>query len=69
YAQGEPVTKSRIATPFLVLDLMRRAAREWLSGKSRKNVYLDAADEGRIDAPQRLTADERARLDAMAVRS
>ena len=69
YAQGEPVTKARIATPFLVLDLMRRAAREWLSGKSRKNVYLDAADEGRIDAPQRLTADERARLDAMAVRT
>jgi len=68
YAQGEPVTKARVATPFLILDLMRRATAEWMSGKSKENVFLDAEDDGSI-TPRILTAEERAALDAKAVAS
>lgn len=67
-AHGEPLTKQKIATLFLILDLMRRAAREWISGKSKKNVFLDAEDNGSV-TPQILTAQERARLDARAAES
>ncbi len=67
-AHGEPVTKKKIAIPFLILDLMRRAAIEWTSGKSKRNVFLDAEDDGSV-TPQILTADERARLDARAAQS
>lgn len=68
YAQGEPLTKVKVATPFLILDLMRRAIAEWMSGRSKENVFLDAEDEGLI-TPRILTADERAALDAKAVAS
>ncbi|MCB0075645.1 MAG: hypothetical protein KDE20_29525, partial [Caldilineaceae bacterium] len=62
------VTKARVATPFLILDLMRRATAEWMSGKSKENVFLDAEDDGSI-TPRILTAEERAALDAKAVAS
>lgn len=65
-AHGEPVEKSRQALPLLILDMMRRAAAEWLSGRARRNPFLDAEDDGRIAAPHIVTADERARLDAKA---
>lgn len=68
YAHGETPERARIALPFLILDLMRRAAAEWLSGKSKENIFLDAEDDGRVP-PQILTADERAELDARAAGS
>ena len=67
-ANGEPLTKAQIATPFLIFNLMRRAAQEWISGKSKQNVFLDAEDSGKV-TPQILTADERSALDAKAAQS
>ncbi|MEZ5921751.1 MAG: DUF6151 family protein [Parvularculaceae bacterium] len=67
-ANGDPPTKAQIATPFLIFNLMRRAAREWMSGNSKKNVFLDAEDSGKV-TPQFLSAEERSALDARAVES
>jgi hypothetical protein len=65
-AHGEPVETARTALPLLILDLMRRAAAEWISGRSRRNIFLDAVDEGRIPAPHVVSAEERTQLDAKA---
>lgn len=68
FAHGETPEKARVATPFFILGLMRRAAAEWMSGRSKENVFLDAEDAGRV-VPQILTADERAELDVKAADS
>jgi hypothetical protein len=65
-AHGEPVEKARTALPLLIFDLMRRAAAEWISGRGRRNPFLDAQDDGRIPAPYVVSAEERARLDDKA---
>jgi hypothetical protein len=65
-AQGAPAAVQSTPMPLLLLDLMRRAAAEWITGKWKGRPLHDAADAGVIAPPRILLADERRTLDVKA---